>query len=200
MNNPIEAIGQRIKNWWVPVLIGVLLILMAIYVMANPVGSLLGLAMFFSIMLIASGLASMAFAWVNRNVMTGWGWNFGGGILELLLGVVLLNRPGATMAILTLLLGFWLIFRSAYGISMAFEMRDYRIKNWGMVLVGGIITGILALCVIFDPFAGAVVISIWIGLALLTSGMFTIFIGFTLRRIKLRINDAKDRVHDALAQ
>ena len=197
MENPaLEKIAKTIKNWWVPLVIGILLILLSIYVFQHPIANFVALAMFFSIMLILSGIASMAFAWVNRQAMHGWGWNFGGGVLEAILGFFLLSRPGITMVILTFLLGFWLLFRGAYLVSMAFEMKDYQLPNWGWVLTGGVLTTILAIMVIFKPAVGAIAISVWIGLGLLMSGIFTVVVALMLRRVKHAAIDVRDRVKE----
>ena len=196
--NLVTQIGNTVKNWWVLLLVGVLLIILSVVVFMNPVANLLTLATFFSAMLVISGIASAWFSFQNRDALNGWGWNFGGGVLELVLGMVLLSHPGVTMVIMTFLLGFWLIFRGVYLISLAFEMRDYQLPNWGWVLFGGIITAVLAVIVILNPFAGAAAISVWISLGLLTAGLFTVFMSLMLRKAKGRLGDLRERVQERM--
>ena len=194
--NIVQGATTAVKNWWLPLLLGIGLILLGFWVFRNPGGTLIGLATFFTFMLLFSAIVSIAFAISNREAMQGWGWNLAGGILELMLAIVLLRNPGLAGLALNFLLGFWVMFRGIALISFSFEMRDYRVENWGWILVGGILASILAFFILIDPLTGAVTIAVWTGLALVMAGLVNITIAMLLRKVKLKGREIKDAISD----
>jgi len=190
--NVIQKTAKAINNWWLPLLLGLGLILLGIWVLRNPGGTLEGLAIFFSIMLLFSSAASIIFSITNRDVLDGWGWNLAGGILELFIAIVLLNNPNAAILAVNFLIGFWVMFRGILLISFATEMRDHHISNWGWTLAGGILTSILAFCIFIDPLVGAISVAFLIGAALILAGLLHVIISLVLRRTKLHIREARN--------
>ena len=195
--NIVQGARRAINNWWAPILIGIGLIALGIWVFRNPAGTLAGLAWFFTIMLIVSALSSILFALTNREVLQGWGWTLAGGVLELLIAIILLRNPALAGLALNFLVGFWIMFRGITLTSLAMEMREYGIQSWGWVLTGGVLASILAFCILLDIRAGAITIAVWAGSALIMAGIVHIFLGSLLRKVKLRVRDLKDKLHES---
>jgi uncharacterized membrane protein HdeD (DUF308 family) len=185
----INKTRKAIQNWWLPILLGIGLILLGFWVFRNPEGTLEGLAIFFSIMLLFSGATSILFSLTNRHVLDGWGWNLAGGILELLIAVVLLNKPDIAVLTLNFIVGFWVMFRGIMLFSFSLEMNDRKIKGWGWPLAGGLLTSVLAFCIFIDPLVGAISVAALIGIALILAGLLNIAVGLILRKTKLAIRD-----------
>jgi uncharacterized membrane protein HdeD (DUF308 family) len=192
--NVLQSAAKAVKHWWLLALLGVGLILLGLWVFRNPGGTLLGLATFFTIMLFISSIASIAFAVSNRETLQGWGLNLAGGIFELLIAIVLLRNPLLAGLALNFIFGFWIMFRGVQLISMSLELRNYGLGNWGWILIGGLLTSILAFFILIDPIAGAVTLAVWAGMSLILAGIFHIFIAMTLRRVKLKAGEIKDFV------
>lgn len=193
----INKASKAIQNWWLPLLLGIGLILLGFWVFRNPAGTLEGLALFFAIMLLVSSVASIIFSITNRDTLDGWGWNLAGGILELFIAVVLLNNPGVAVLALNFLIGFWVMFRGIMLISFATEMRDHQIQGWGWTLGGGILTAILAFCIFIDPLVGAISVAVLIGMALILAGILHVVVGLVLRKTKLRIREVRSDIREA---
>lgn len=191
MENALQTTRAAVKNWWIPLLLGIGLIALGFWVFRNPGGTLLGLATFFTIMLFFSAIISIVFAVSNRETLQGWGWTLAGGVLELMIAFVLLRNPALAGLALNFLLGFWVMFRGITLVSLSFEMRDYDLANWGWVLVGGILASLLAFFILIDPLTGAVTIAVWAGLALIMAGIVNIFVSLMLRKVKLKVKDLK---------
>lgn len=190
----LHGAAKAVKNWWLLALLGILLVLLGLWVFRNPGGTLLGLATFFSIMLFISSISSIVFALTNKETMQGWGRNLAGGIFELLIAIVLLRNPSLAGLALNFLIGFWVMFRGINLISMGLELRNYGLENWRWIFVGGILASILAFFILVDPMAGAVTVAVWAGMSLIMAGIFNIFVGLTLRRVKLKAGEIKDFV------
>ena len=71
MEDRLHKLHSTIKNWWMPLLIGIGLIVLGVWVMRNPGGTLLGLVTLVNLMLMVSGLVTIAFAMSNRANIAG---------------------------------------------------------------------------------------------------------------------------------
>lgn len=167
------------RYWWLMLIIGILSIICGIWVFRNPVESYFALAIYFSIMFILYGVGEIvnAFARAYHN----WGWGLAVGILDLVIGFILLGNLAWTADILPFLVGFLLMFVGIGFIAQSAQLQNLRIQNWGWLLAGGILTLIFAFLIIFHPLFGAFNIIIWTGLAFIFGGISAIFYSFTLK-------------------
>lgn len=178
-----ENIAKSIKNWWVPLVIGILLVGTGIYTFLSPLKSYLALAIIFSITFLTSGLLEVAFSIANRETIKGWGWSLTFGILTTIVGGVLLFNPELSMVTLPLYVGFVILFRSIASIGWAIDIKEFGISSWKSILFLGILGVILAMIVIWNPLAGGLTVVFWTGLAFITAGVFSIYLAFKLRKI-----------------
>ena len=184
MENLIESIRGTINNWWVYLLSGILLIITGIIVLWYPGESYLGLSIVFGVLLFVIGIMRTATAAASRAVAKDWGWNLAFGIIEIILGLILMIHPGITAITLPFIFGFWLLLAGVYLIAFSFQLKDHHMKGWGWFLAGAIITIIFSLLVIFNPGAGAFSIIFFIAFGLISSGIFYLVLAFRLRSIK----------------
>ena len=94
MKTFIDQIDYAVKNWWMSLLVGILYIIIAIYLMFAPLASYIVLSILFSISMFVSRLLEIAFAFSNKKIISSWGWYLTGGIVDLILGILLMANPG----------------------------------------------------------------------------------------------------------
>lgn len=188
----MKNLKRTVKYWWLFPVLGVFLIIGGIWVMVTPVESYVTLAILFSAMVFVNGIFDIIVSISNRDVLKGWGWHLTGGVLEVLMGIVLMAHPGLTMDILPLMLGFWLMFGSVSTISAAFDLRSYRIKGWGWILVLGILLMISSFIILLNPIFGSRVIVFMTSFAIISYGVAYIAFGMKLKNVKDFVGDIKD--------
>lgn len=189
-----KEIHTSIKNWWVIMLLGIAFILLSLIVFANPVKSYVALSIFFALGILSSGIFQFAFAIGNRNKVEGWGWQLTLGIMEISIGLILVFKMNITMAILPLYIGFWLLFRAFALMGFSFELKSYKIPNWGYYLFLGILLAIFSWIIILNPLLGGISIITWTGIALLTAGITHIILSVKLKKINKRIIKFEDTI------
>jgi len=187
LKSTIEEIRTDIKNWWALLILGILFIGMGIFVFVHPLESYLTLAVFFAVTMLVSGIFQFWFAVSNRNEIEGWGWQLALSIMEIIIGVILMSNMGLTMVILPFYVGFWLLFRSFALIGFSFEMKSYKINDWGYYLALGILLVLLSWFIILNPLFGGLTIVTWTAVALIVAGITQIMLSLRLKKVDKRI-------------
>ena len=184
MKTIADSLNSSIRNWWLSLILGILYIALAIWLFVNPLASYFALSIVFSVFMFISGLSEIVFAAANRDTLSNWGWYLSGGIIDLLIGILLLASPGLSMAVLPYILAFWLLFRGFAGIGHATDLRRYGSRNWGWYLALAILAVICSIGIIWVPAAGAMTFVFMVGYALLLFGIFRIVVSFELKKLK----------------
>jgi len=184
-----HTMESKIKNWWVSLLIGVLYLIVGFWVFSTPLESYISLSIIFSVFIFVSGIFEIVFAISNRNRVNGWGWYLTGGILDLIIGILLMSNPAMTMVILPYFVGFWLLFRGIMAIGVSIQSSTLGITNWGWLLVSGIATLIFAFLVLANPVFAGLSIVYMTAFAFVFIGVFRIFLAFNLKKMHKGIKD-----------
>lgn len=184
MNNPfINSIKNSVKHWYIPLLVGILFVIISIVVFSSPLSSLITLSFFFALSFLFSGISEILFSILNRNQLENWGWSLVFGILTLIMGILLIRQPELSVTVLAFYIGFLLLFRSISSISFALDVKKYGNKNWGGLLVFGILGAIVSIILIWNPaFAGLSAV-VFVALSFLFAGLFSILLSFQLRKL-----------------
>lgn len=194
MSNFISKVSGTVKNWWVFLIIGVLLIIGAIWMFKTPVESFVGLVSFFSMLILISGLLSIYFAFANKDDIDNWGLYLAGGVLDFAVGFILFKYPGISIVLFSLFIGFWLMFRGFNTVSTSFKLKKDGADNWGWILFFGILTVIFAFMSIINPLIGAAYLVYTLAFAFLLLGIANIFLGLQLKKVKGKAADFKDNI------
>ncbi len=179
----ISTFHTRIKNWWIPVLIGVALLLTSALVVAKPLEAYLALSLVFSWLIFVSGLLNLVFSLMNRRAMDGWGWYLLLGLVEAAIGAVMLANPPLSAEVLLLYMGFWFAFRGAMSMGYAWTFRQIGIRGWGWLMVSGVITLLFSFLMVMNPLFGLIGIVTLTALSFLFLGLFSLLLGWELRKI-----------------
>jgi len=198
MTNIVSKVSHSVKNWWVFLIIGILMIVGAIWMFKTPVESFVGLAAFFSILILMSGILSIFYVLGNKSDLDDWGLYLAGGILDVVVGLILLNYPGITILLFSLFIGFWLLFRGISTTSASFKYKKDGEDGWFWILLFGVLIVIFAFMSIINPLIGAAYLVFTLAFSFLLLGAANIFLAFKLKEVKERIIDFKDDVSDRL--
>jgi len=194
MSSTISAITGTIKNWWVFLIIGILLLIGSYYMFSTPVESFVGLAGLFSALILVSGLFRIFFALTNKDDIENFGLYLAGGVLDVIVGFLLLKYPGITIVLFSLFIGFWLLFRGFNVISISFQVKKMEDSNWFWILLFGILVVIFAFMAIINPLIGASYLVITLALAIMFAGIANIFLALRLRKVKSKVQEVKDKL------
>lgn len=179
---------NKAKNWWMMLLKGIVLIILSFFVFRHPVETLVSLAVFIGIALLITGIIAIIVSISVRKFDDNWGWRLFEGIIDVIFAIVLLSNPGITAAVFPFILGFWMIVYGVMIFSGSFKNKKEGDTNWWLSLLGGILTVLFGWFVMTDLFAGAIAITVWIGIGLLILGIVYIVLSLRLKKLNEVVN------------
>jgi len=169
------------RKWWVILLQGFLLIIIAFIFFNNPGEVLAVVSVWVGILTLTAGvLGLIAYLAARRegseNNSLWWS------IITLLLGLLMVAKIGLTMKIITVIFGCWIFLTGILLFSEGWTYRSKGIIAWIMIL-GGILSLIAGVVIIFDIRTGAVWISTLLGIQALVAGIGFILLAFTKKAV-----------------
>ncbi|PWH85530.1 HdeD family acid-resistance protein [Brumimicrobium oceani] len=183
-NSIFKSLTNTVKNWYIPLIVGVLFIGAGIFTFASPISSYLALSLLFSTSFLVSGMFEVIFAISNRKSMDNWGWTLVFGLVTFFFGLSMTMQPAFSMFTLAVFVGITLLFRSIAAISFAIEIKNYGVGQWGFLLGIGIIGAIFSFILLVNPvFAGATIVT-WTAISFIAVGVFSIVLSLRLRKVK----------------
>lgn len=167
------------KKWWVILLQGLVFAILGIYVMQHPAEMLAGLSFWLGILTLVGGLVGLAGYFSvtkedreNQSLI----WS----ILTGFLGVLMLSNLLATMKLITIVFGLWMLSTGIYLAVQGWGLREALRIGW--VIFGlGVLAIIGGMMMIFDIGKGAVGVSVFFGLQAILAGVGFIILAFLKR-------------------
>ena len=166
---------NSMRHWWVFLLRGALFIIVGIYMILAPNSSYAALGFMFGLIIFLAGVAELLRVYRENNQASR-GWHLTLGIIDIVLGIILMGHIAASELILRIIVGIWFLFS---GISMISFSR--MIGRSLMFTIGGVLIIVFALLVLFNPLFGAMTIIIWTAIAFIITGLFYVVLGFRLK-------------------
>ena len=97
------------------------------------------------------------------------------GILMMVLGVIVLFNPKNLMAFICVALGISILLDGLFKIRIAMDSKQFGIKSWWLILALAIITGMFGVFLIFESVIGSQILSVLLGLTLLSEGILNLY-------------------------
>lgn len=86
------------------------------------------------------------------------------GLVTVILGIVIITNPKAIASILPIVLGIAIVINSASKLQYAFILKNDNNDMWKTTMIIAIVSAICGVVLLFNPFAGAVLIMKIIGI------------------------------------
>lgn len=179
----IENSKQAVRYWWLLLIVGIVLLAVGILIFIFPMQSYLGMAVLFGWLMLFSGVLEVVLSSANKHFITGRGWMLAGGVIEIILGIILIFNVALSAATLPIFLGFWLMLRGFSAIGLGGDMNAMDIPGSGWTIFTGILLLLCALWILFKPLVfGTAAVVVWVGISLLFAGIAACSLSMQLRQ------------------
>jgi len=169
------TIDRSIRHWWIFVLRGAGFFFLAIYLFGSPDNALQIMGYLLSLAILFAGLTEIFHAY-NDSLSPMRGGHYVIGIIDVILSIILFSHVGASITILRIILGLYILFRAISILSF----RNSFGRNW-WVTIGGLIIFIFGLIVLFNAGFGNMTMVTWTAIAFLFMGVMNILLGLRMR-------------------
>ena len=180
-SSPLFAGLQTLRgNWGWFLALGIVLIVLGILALGAPLVMTLTTVMLFGVLLVVGGGAEIVSSfWASK--WSGFFLHVLSGVLHLVVGIIMVDRPGLSAAGFTLVLAVFLLVGGLIRIIVSVV---HRFPQWGWVLLNGIVTLLLGILIWRGwPEASLWVIGTFVGLDLLFNGWSWVMLALAARKI-----------------
>jgi len=172
-----EDLHEATWAWWLLMLLGLLGIAAGVIVLAKPSDSLATLAVVAGIFVLADGILNLAASFGRRTENRGLVAVMG--VLDIVIGVLLIRHPIGGVLAIALLIGIWLIAIGIVRLVGAFE-REQRVWNIVLALLE-IAAGIV---IVASPPIGFATLALLVGIAFIVNGVGTFALGWMVHSLR----------------
>ena len=175
----LAALAQK---WWVLALRGVFAIIFGILTIIWPGPTLLVLIILFGAYALVDGIFAVVAGFASRSANQRWWVLLLEGVAGIILGLLTLRWPGTTALVLVYFIAGWALITGVLEIVTAIQLRRVLTGEWALIL-GGIVSIIFGLFLVFAPGAGALGLTLVIGVYAVVFGILLIILAFRLRNL-----------------
>jgi len=184
---------KKFKSWWVLLLRGILILAFGVIVLLNvitgldnPVKALIDLSIYFGILVFVTGIINIIGALRQGGPRDDWMWLLTSGMLDLLIGVLIMIYPFMTGPAVLLFMGFWGLAGSLLQISHALLFKEH-LKNWKITIVNAVLIIILSYFYLTSDIEdSAVMVFYLVASAMLVIGVVNIILSFSVKEMSPR--------------
>jgi len=175
------------RIWWLPVLRGVVLLVLGLFMLVQPLGTVKALVWVFGIFAIIDGLVAIA-QWLGNRKEPGAGWWLISGLVGIAFGVIAVVWTGPTAQVIFYLIALWVLVLGILSVIAAVVLYRSRDIGWYWVLTFGLIAFLFGLLLIMNPQTSVSVIVVLLGLFAFVGGVVLIVSGFATKQLAKQLD------------
>ncbi len=186
-----NALAYAAGHWGLLALRGVVALMVAYAFFVTPALAMGTVVLLLSAWILVDGVFSLASAISERS------WFLAlAGAVSVAVGWLLLSRPAGAAMVLFVLVAAWAVARGVAEISFAMSLPKGA-SGRGSIAALGVLSCLFGILLIVAPFAGALAISMWIGVYALLFGIMELAIASQLLSARRRVTKAREELHEA---
>ena len=147
------------KAKWSSLIIGILLILSGIMFYTNPMATLVSVSTWIAVVIIATGIIKIIRYFANDVFKQGSFLIIG--ILEIVLGSIMISTQPVTALTLAMFVGFWEIFTGVSEMVTSMDLRKFDFPRWWVGFISGVLGIVLGFMIIKNPTLTGTLVSIY---------------------------------------
>jgi uncharacterized membrane protein HdeD (DUF308 family) len=159
---------KRFKNAFI--IMSILYILLGITLIAKPEFSAMAICRFFGTIMLVPGIIRIIGFFSNDAYDNVLSLDLVSGLFYLVLGGFMLIAPKAVISALPVILGILIIIDSILRFQLAVNLKRLQHENWRIHIFLALVTAVLGSLLLFNPFAGSIILTRLIGISLSVNG------------------------------
>jgi len=172
------------RKWWITMIQGILLCILAMYIFRNPGKALVGVSFWFALLILLTGCTGIV-GWLlgkttDRSTL-GLIWT----VLTILFGAMLLVNPLIMAKSITIICGLWVLLSGCHLLNVGWPIKKESYVGWILVTVG-LLSIYAAVMMLLSISSGAAGFATILGMQVLLAGFSHILFSFTIKKIAVK--------------
>ncbi|HEV7383171.1 MAG TPA: DUF308 domain-containing protein [Dyadobacter sp.] len=187
-----------LKYWYIPLVIGISLLMTGLYVFSVPEEVTTVVVTLISLFIILSAAGELFF--YTRSNLQNKALHIAGAVFIVLSGIYFLFDPGSATTLIALLLAIQLAVRSLQGIIFSFGLKSRGVGNWYLLALlsgAGIVSSVM---LVTNPEIIGVSIVLFTGVALIMIGLLLIGLALIMKRFGALFTSATSQMRNQAGQ
>jgi hypothetical protein len=157
------------------IFISILLLVLSVFMVTRPMGTVNILLMFFGYILVVDGILHFISYFSMKDEYRFFSFELAQAIVYIIAGFTIVCNVNVVTQSLAIIVGVWIVFESIIKLQIAVNIKDYRGVNWGIMLFMSILSAILGVVLILKPFASTEILIRFTGAILTISQLIEIY-------------------------
>lgn len=175
------------------IVLSALICVLGVLMMVMPEQSLSSLVKIFGISMMAFGVIKLVGFFSKDLYRLAFQYDLQFGILVLVLGLIVTVKPNNALNFLCIALGVSILADGLFKMQIALDSKKFGISTWWLIMLLAVGAGMVGLIMVFRPTESLRVMTILLGLSLLTEGLLNLIVALlTVKIIKNQIPDVID--------
>lgn len=180
------------KNWWLLLFKGILTLLLGIFLLFNPEATARLFSVIVGILIGVSGLFLISGSVSHMRANYEWTWWLLEGLVDLLVGILMIFNPLQAASVIIILLAIWVIIMGFIQIITSINIQYYMTGNLILVF-GGAVALVFGILLLLNPDKGLKGIILLFGIFAIFYGISQVYVSTLLRKIVIdEIGEVED--------
>ena len=175
MEKDVMALDSKKTLRWTLYFTGGILIVLGLWAMTYPVEALMSLAFSLGVGFVLAGINHLVPCFSLRGDPMYPRWMLVQGVLDLLIGIVMLMRLGVTAFMIPIMVACWFSFIGVVRIATSFRLKSLGFGKWWAMLLNGLLLVVCASLMLASPFVGGISVALLMGSAFVASGLLIVW-------------------------
>lgn len=162
------------------IIISIILIGFGIFMFTNPITTVNILMVMFGALLVIDGLVHLVSYFAIKDEYRFFSSELAQAVIYIILGFVLMCNYDKVSTLLPVILGIWIIVESIFKLQISLNIRDIYDSHWGVLMGMSIVTGLLGMIILFNPFESLALFIRIAGVVVMLVELITIFEDFSI--------------------
>ena len=128
------------------------------------------------ILLILLGIIKITGYFARDSYGLAFQFDFALGLFAAVVGCIFLFRPKNILVLFPIILGLYILIDGVFKLQTALDAKRFGLREWRIIFIAPILTGILGLLLLTDPFSSAAALTVLLGIALASDGVQNFFV------------------------
>ncbi|MFU0799063.1 MAG: DUF308 domain-containing protein [Xylanivirga thermophila] len=167
---------ERLKKFKTAFIVSsIFYIILGIVLIARPETSARAICRVFGVLILLLGVIRVIRYFAGNDFEDQFKFDLARGILASMFGIFMLIAPKAVIVALPVLLGLAIIIDSVLRLQLSIDLKRLQYEKWWTGLIMALVTGVLGVMLFFNPFAGSIALTMYIGISLVIDGIVNIW-------------------------